>query len=244
MGKKDFGRWVLTRVKRAIKDYGMITDGDRLAVGVSGGKDSGVLMYTLDKFRRTTEINFEIYGIFIDPGFGMEYSSLKEFCQGLGVPFRHKSTGIGKIIFDVRNEKNPCALCSTMRRGVLNDLALQMGCNKVALGHHLDDVVDTFFMSLFYNGQFKTFSPNTFMDRTGLHMIRPLIYLGQEEVKELAIQEKIPVIDNPCPVSGLTKRKEVKDLVSGLALKYPDLRQKVLTALQGAELKNLWPRKL
>lgn len=244
MGKKDFGRWVLARVKRAIEDYGMITTGDRIAVGLSGGKDSGVLLYVLDKLRRTSQIKFEIYGIFIDPGFDMEYSSLKEFCQGLEVPFWHQPTSIGKILFDIRKEKSPCSLCSTMRRGALNDLAINLGCNKVALGHHLDDVVDTFFMSLFFNSQFKTFSPNTFMDRTGLHTIRPLVYLGQEEVKELAIQKKIPVIENPCPVSGFTKRKEVKDLVSGLALKYPDLRKKVLIALQGAELKNLWPSKL
>ncbi len=241
MGKKDFRKWALARVKRAIVDYGMISGGDGVAVGLSGGKDSGVLLYILDAVRRTTPVKFEIYGVFLDLGFGMDISPLAEFCRRLEIPFRYQSTDIGQIVFDVRNEKNPCALCSTLRRGALNDLALGMGCNRVALGHHLDDVVDTFFVSLLYTGQFKTFSPNTFLDRTGLHMIRPLVYLGQEAVKELAVMEKVPVIENPCPVSGMTKREEVKKLVSGLRSRYPDLREKVLSALQTADLKNLWP---
>lgn len=244
MGKKDFRKWVLGRVKRAIVDYGMISDGDRIAVGLSGGKDSGVLLYVLDGVRRTAPVKFEIYGIFLDLGFGMDISPLVEFCRRLEIPFRYQATDIGQIVFDVRNEKNPCALCSTLRRGALNDLALEMGCNRVALGHHLDDVVDTFFMSLFYTGQLRTFSPNTYLDRTGLYMIRPLVYLEQGQVKQLATLEKVPVIENPCPASGFTKREEIKKLVAGLRKSYPDLREKVLAALQGADLKNLWPRAL
>ncbi|MCL6477456.1 MAG: tRNA 2-thiocytidine(32) synthetase TtcA [Peptococcaceae bacterium] len=241
MGKKDFRRWALAKVKRAIVDYGMIADGDRLAVGLSGGKDSGVLLYALDAVRRTAPVKFKIYGIYLDLGFGMDVSPLGELCRRMGIDFICQATDIGQIVFDVRNEKNPCALCSTLRRGALNELALQLGCNRVALGHHLDDVVDTFFMSLFYTGQFRTFSPNTFLDRTGLYMIRPLVYLGQETVKELAVMEKIPVIENPCPVSGFTKRQEIKAVVKGLKSRYPDLREKFLSALQGADLRNLWP---
>lgn len=244
MGKKDYRKWALAIIKRAMVDYGMISAGDRVLVGLSGGKDSGVLLYALDAIRRTAPIKFELHGLYLDLGFGMEYAPIEEFCRRLGVPFRHQPTDIGKIVFDVRNEKNPCALCSTLRRGAINDLALELGCNKVALGHHLDDVVDTFFMSLLYTGQLRTFSPNTFLDRTGLHMIRPLVYLGQETVRELAALEKVPVIENPCPASGLTKREEIKKLVSGLSRQYPDLREKVLVALQGADLKNLWPRAL
>ncbi|MFZ5646925.1 MAG: tRNA 2-thiocytidine biosynthesis TtcA family protein [Bacillota bacterium] len=244
MGKKVFRKWALAIVKRAIVDYGMISDGDRIVVGLSGGKDSGVLLYALDAIRRTAPIKYEIHGVYLDLGFGMEYASLEDYCRRLGIPFRHQPTDIGQIVFDVRNEKNPCALCSTLRRGAINDLALELGCNKVALGHHLDDVVDTFFMSLLYTGQLRTFSPNTFLDRTGLHMIRPLVYLGQETVRELAALEKVPIIENPCPASGLTKREEIKELVSGLSLKYPDLRGKLLAALQNADLKNLWPRAL
>lgn len=244
MGKKDFRKWVMANVKRAIVDYGMITAGDRVAVGLSGGKDSGVLLYALESVRRTAPVKFELRGLYLDLGFGMDYGPMQEYCRRLNVPFTHEVTDIGQIVFDVRNEKNPCALCSTLRRGALNDLALRQGCNRVALGHHLDDVVDTFFMSLFYTGQLRTFSPNTFLDRTGLHMIRPLVYLGQETVKELAALEKVPVVENPCPASGLTKREEVKMLVSDLSIKYPDLRGKVLSALQGANLENLWPRTL
>ncbi|MCL6612087.1 MAG: tRNA 2-thiocytidine biosynthesis TtcA family protein [Peptococcaceae bacterium] len=244
MGKKDFRKWALAKVKRAMVDYGMIAGGDRVAVGLSGGKDSGVLLYALEAVRRTTPVEFDIFGIFLDLGFGMDIAPLEEFCRGLGIPFRCEATDIGKIVFDVRNEKNPCALCSTLRRGALNELALELGCNKVALGHHLDDVVDTFFMSLLYNGRFRTFSPNTFLDRTGLYMIRPLVYLGQETVRELAALEKVPVSENPCPASGFTKRQEVKKLVAGLRSRYPDLREKVLSALQTADLENLWPRAL
>jgi tRNA(Ile)-lysidine synthase TilS/MesJ len=242
MGKKDFRKWALAFVKRAIVDYGMIAPGDRVAVGLSGGKDSGVLLYALESVRRTAPVKFELQGIYLDLGFGMDYRPMQEYCRRLNVPFRHESTDIGQIVFDVRNEKNPCALCATLRRGALNDLALRLGCSRVALGHHLDDVVDTFFMSLLYTGQFRTFSPNTFLDRTGLHMIRPLVYLGQETVKELAALEGVPVVENPCPASGLTKREEIKKLVADLSRQYPDLRGKMLSALQGADLENLWPR--
>jgi len=244
MSKKDYRKWALAIVKRAIVDYGMIKEGDRLAVGMSGGKDSGVLLYALNAIRKTVPVRFDLQAVYLDLGFGMEYTPIEEYCRRLEVPFRHQPTDIGEIIFNVRNEKNPCALCSTLRRGAINELALELGCNRVALGHHLDDVVDTFFMSLIYTGQLRTFSPNTFLDRTGLHMIRPLVYLGQETVRELASLEKIPIIENPCPASGLTKREEIKKLVSGLASQYPDLREKVLVALQGADLTNLWPRAL
>ena len=241
MSRKDFRKWVLARVKRAMVDYDMIRQGDRIAVGLSGGKDSGVLLYALDAVRRTVPVRFDLYAVFLDMGFGMDFSPLQGFCDRLEIPFRRQATDIGEIVFNIRNEKNPCALCSTLRRGALNDLALEAGCTRVALGHHLDDVADTFFMSLFYNGQFRTFSPNTFLDRTGIYMIRPLVYLGKEIIMELAVMERIPVIENPCPASGITKREEVKGVVAGLTVKYPDLRQKVLSALQGADLENLWP---
>ncbi|KJR96284.1 MAG: ATPase [Peptococcaceae bacterium BRH_c4a] len=244
MSKKDYRKWALAIVKRAIVDYGMIKEGDRLAVGMSGGKDSGVLLYALNAIRKTVPVKFDLQAVYLDLGFGMEYTPIEEYCRRLEVPFRRQPTDIGEIIFNVRNEKNPCALCSTLRRGAINELALKLGCSRVALGHHLDDVVDTFFMSLIYTGQLRTFSPNTFLDRTGLHMIRPLVYLGQETVRELASLEKIPIIENPCPASGITKREEIKKLVSGLASQYPDFREKVLVALQGADLTNLWPRAL
>jgi tRNA(Ile)-lysidine synthase TilS/MesJ len=238
---KDFRRWALSEVKKAIVKYNMIADGDSVAVGISGGKDSGVLLYALWAVRRIAPVKFAIHAISLDLGFGMDMEPLRQYCERLEIPFHLLPTDIGEIVFDVRNEKNPCALCSNLRRGALNGLALELGCRKVALGHHLDDVVETFFMSLFYNGRFRTFEPNTYLDRTDIHMIRPLVYLEQETVKEIALLEKIPVVSNPCPASGLTKREEIKLLVRDLMNKYPDLRKKVLTALETADLENLWP---
>lgn len=239
--KKDFRKWALAYVKKAIVDYGMISDGDGVAVGLSGGKDSGVLLYALWAIRRTAPIDFNIHAVCLDLGFGMDLGPLKEYCERLEVPFHQLRTDIGEIVFDVRNEKNPCALCANLRRGALNGLALELGCKKVALGHHLDDVMETFFMSLFYNGQFRTFEPNTYLDRRDINMIRPLVYLEQETVVQLAAMEKVPIIANPCPVSGITKREEVKQVVRQLMEKYPDLRKRFLSALQTADLGNLWP---
>ncbi len=228
-------------VKKAIVDYRMISHGDSVAVGLSGGKDSGVLLYVLWAVRRIAPVKFDIHAISLDLGFGMDTGPLKEYCERLEIPFHLLPTDIGEIIFDVRKEKNPCALCANLRRGALNGLALELGCRKVALGHHLDDVVETFFMSLLYNGQFRTFEPNTYLNRKDIHVIRPLVYLEQETVQELALLEKIPVVPNPCPASGLTKREEIKMLVRELMNKYPDLRKRMLTALQTADLRNLWP---
>lgn len=244
MARDNSNRWLLAKVKRAMIDYGMLTDGDRVAVGLSGGKDSGVLLHALDAVRRSVPFNYEITGIFLDLGFGIDTRPLENFCKRYNVTFIHKITDIGEIIFDIRNEKNPCSLCSKLRRGALNNLAAEIGCNKVALGHHLDDLVDTFFMSLLYAGQFQTFSPNTYLSRINLHMIRPLVYLEQESVKKLADSEEVPIIKNPCPANGITKREEIKKLVEVLRISYPDLREKVLSALRGADLNNLWPKTL
>lgn len=244
MAKNNSNRWLLAKVKRAMIDYGMLSDGDRIAVGLSGGKDSGVLLYALDAVRRSVPFDYEITGIFLDLGFGIDTLPLENFCKRFNVPFIHKVTDIGEIIFEIRNEKNPCSLCSKLRRGALNNLAVELGCNKVALGHHLDDLVDTFFMSLFYAGQFKTFSPNTYLSKVNLHMIRPLVYLGQESVRELAVSENVPIIKNPCPANGETKREEIKQLVENLRITYPDLREKVLAALKSTDLNNLWPKAL
>lgn len=241
--KKDFRGVMLSRIKKAIVDYGMIENGDKIAVGLSGGKDSSVLLNSLSRIRRAAPVNFELHAIFIDLGWGMQVNVLREFCRSLGVPFYYKPSDIGEIVFNVREEKNPCALCANLRRGALNATALELGCNKIALGHHLDDVVETFFMSLFYTGQFRTFSPKTYLDRTDLTMIRPLVYLKQEIVRELARLDELPILTNPCPVDGKTKREEIKNVVADLMKLYPDLRERFINALHTADLKNLWPPK-
>lgn len=238
--RKDFKKWALLEIKKAILDYYMIQNGDKVLVGLSGGKDSGVLLYALNILRKISPIKFELYAAFLDLGFGMDVEPLEKMCQEWKIPFYKVVTDIKEIIFDVRKEKNPCSLCANLRRGALNGFAVELGCKKVALGHHLDDVVETFFMSLFYTGQFKTFDPNTYLDRRDLYMIRPLVYLGQESVKELAQIANIPIITNLCPANGNTKREEIKEVIKFLENTYGDLRYKVLNALKNTDLDNLW----
>jgi len=240
---KYFQSWALTRVKQAMVDYQMVKSGDRVAVALSGGKDSTALLYALTHVLRVSPAKFTLHGIYVDLGWEAAVNPLREFCERLGVPFYYKPSEIGKIVFAVRKEKSPCALCSNLRRGVLNNTALELGCNVVALGHHLDDAIETFLMSLFFTGQFRTFAPRTELDRTGLTMIRPLVYLFSEHVRRLARELNLPVIANPCPVSGLTKREEVKGVVGYLTGLYPDFKERFLNALITADLQNLWPKK-
>lgn len=235
-----FQSWALTRVKQAMVDYHMVQNGDRIAVALSGGKDSTMLLYALNHVLRVSPVKFTLHGIYIDAGWEVEVNALREFCENLRVPFYYKPSNIGKIVFAVRREKNPCALCSNLRRGVLNNTALELDCNKVALGHHLDDAIETFLMSLFYTGQLRTFAPVTYLDRTGLTMIRPLIYLFQEHVQRLTRELNFPVIANPCPVSGQTKREEVKQVIKDLVKRYPDFKERFLNAIKTADLRNLW----
>lgn len=239
----DIRQWVLARVKRAILDYGMIAPGDRVAVGMSGGKDSASLLYVLKLLQGFWPFGFELHAVFVDLGWPMEIDVLRRYCAQLEVPFYFQPTDIQEVVFQVRKEKNPCALCANLRRGALNNTARDLGCNKVALGHHLDDAIETFFMSLIYTGQFRTFSPVTLLSRSGLTMIRPLVYLTAGNVQTLARQENLPVLANLCPVSGTTKREEAKGLVAELVHRYPDFRERFLNALQTADLRNLWPER-
>lgn len=238
---KDYRKWFLGRVKRAITDFGMIEGGDRVAVGMSGGKDSTTLLHALHLISRSAPVKFGLEAIFIDMGWPMDVPLLKEFCRSRGVVLHVVKTDIAEIVFEARKGENPCALCAHLRRGAFHGKALELGCGKVALGHHLDDVIETFFMSLFYTGQFRTFSPSTFLDRSGLTMIRPLVYLPSEEIVAWVEMEKLPAIPNPCPASGHTKREEARALVKDLAERYPDLKARFFTALQTFDQRNLWP---
>lgn len=239
--KYSYLKWFKSKVKRAITDYEMIEDGDKVAVGLSGGKDSMALLHVLHLIRREVKVRFEVYGLFIDMGWPMDVHVLENFCQERGLGFTWHKTNIAEVVFDERSEKNPCALCANLRRGALNNAAREVGCNKVALGHHLDDAVETFFMSLLFNGQFRTFSPRTYMNRSQITLIRPLVYQTQRTVQTFVERENLPVIINPCPVSGKTKREEIKSVVQQLSGLYPDLRNKMLSALQNMDPKNLWP---
>ncbi|SFG25697.1 tRNA(Ile)-lysidine synthase TilS/MesJ [Desulfotomaculum arcticum] len=239
--KDSYLKWFKGKVKRAITNYGMIEDGDKIAVGLSGGKDSMALLHVLNLIRREVPVDYRLHAIYVNPGWPVEIDVMERFCQERDVPFTNKITDIGEVVFYDRNEKNPCALCANLRRGAINNTARDLGLNKLALGHHLDDAIETFFMSLIFTGQFRTFSPVTFMDRSGITLIRPMIYLTGQTVETFAGRENLPVVKSLCPVNGETKREEMKSLVSGLSQQYPELRTRFLTAFQTLDSKNLWP---
>lgn len=242
---KFLKKTMLTQVTRAISHFNLIEPGDKVVVGVSGGKDSNSLLFLMNLYRHRylKKIPFELHAVHLDMGLGADLTPLKELCQRLEIPLTIKTTDIGTILFDIRKEQNPCSLCANLRRGALHNTVLELGFNKVALAHHLDDVVETFFMSLLFNGNLKTFSPKTYLDRTDLTLIRPFVYITEAQVLELLPLENIPVIHNPCPANKHTKREEVKNLIANLSQQYPDIRQKFLTSMHNFDAKNLWPAK-
>ena len=219
-------------VRRCVEDYEMIEDGDKIAVGISGGKDSLVLLKLLAALRSYHNKEFTLQAITIDMGLGMDYSGIEELCRELDVPYTIVKTEIGPIIFDYRKEKNPCSMCSKMRRGALNQALLDLDCNKLALGHHFDDAVETFMMSLIYEGRISCFQPVTHLDRTGVIQIRPMLYIHEKTVASFAQRENLPVLQNRCPVDKHTKRAEIKELIFSLAKDYPDLKERIFGAMQ------------
>mgnify|MGYP004488751307 FL=1 len=219
-------------VRRCVEDYEMIEGGDKIAVGISGGKDSLVLLRLLAALRSYHNKKFTLQAITIDMGLGMDYSGIEEMCRELDVPYTIVKTEIGPIIFDYRKEKNPCSMCSKMRRGALNQALLDLDCNKLALGHHFDDAVETFMMSLIYEGRISCFQPVTHLDRTGVIQIRPMLYIHEKTVASFAQRENLPVLQNRCPVDKHTKREEIKDLIFSLAKDYPDLKERIFGAMQ------------
>ena len=223
---------LLGLMRRCIDDYDMIQAGDRIAVGVSGGKDSLVLLQLMAALRKFFNKQFSLEAITIDMGLGMDYSGIEELCRQLEVPYHLIKTEIGPIIFDYRKEKNPCSLCSKMRRGALNQAILDLGFNKLALGHHYDDAVETFVMSLIYEGRISCFQPVTDLDRTGIVQIRPMLYIHEKTVDNFARRMALPVTENRCPVDKNTKREEIKQLIFDLSATYPDLRERIFGAMQ------------
>ena len=223
---------LLGLVRRCVDDYSMIQEGDRIAVGVSGGKDSLVLLVLLAGLKKYFHKKFELEAITIDMGLGMDYSAVQALCDKWEVPYTVVKTEIGPIIFDYRKEKNPCSMCSKMRRGALNQAIVDKGFNKLALGHHYDDAVETFMMSLIYEGRISCFQPVTNLDRTGVIQIRPMLYIHEKTVDNFAKRMELPVLENRCPVDKYTKREEIKQLVFDLSNTYPDLRERIFGAMQ------------
>lgn len=237
---------ILSYVRRCVEDYDMIQPGDRIAVGVSGGKDSLTLLVALAKLREFYPIPFTVEAFTLDMGHadgrdGADFSPISRLCEELEVPFTLLTSEIHHIIFDLRQEKNPCSMCAKMRRGALHSALMERDIHKIALGHHFDDAVETFFLSLFYEGRLSCFQPVTWLDRTQITQIRPLLYCREGLVRNTAQRLGLPVVKNPCPADGNTKRQEVKELVSQLSARYPRLKDYVFGAMQRLPLPEWGP---
>ena len=228
---------LLSYTRRAVDDYQMIAPGDKIAVGISGGKDSLTLLYALQGLRRFYPHSFELCAVTVDLGFdNLKLDRINELCKTLEVPYHIIHTDIAKIIFEDRQESNPCSLCAKMRKGALNDAMKAMGCNKVAYAHHKDDVVETMMMSLVYEGRFHTFRPVTYLDRTDITVIRPLIYMNEADVIGFVNKYEVPVVKSPCPADGHTKREYIKNLVREINLESPGVKERMFTAIQSKAL--------
>lgn len=229
---------ILSYVRRGIDDYSMIEDGDKIAVGVSAGKDSLTLLCAMAALRRFYPKKFELIAITVDMGFepAQDFSQISALCRELDVEYHIIPTEIYKIIFEQRREASPCSLCAKMRRGVLHNAAKELGCTSVALGHHFDDVVETFMLNLFFEGRLGCFSPVTYLSRVGIKLIRPMLYLPEKDVKGFCNHNPLPIIPSPCPADKNTQREEMKTLLRTLEAQNRGLKYRIFGAICRGEL--------
>lgn len=231
---------LLSLTRQAIDAYEMIEEGDQIAVGISGGKDSLTLLYALHSLKQFYPKSFSLTGITVDLGFGnLDLGPVKSLCEQFLIPYTVISTDIGKILFDSRQESNPCSLCAKMRKGALNQKAKELGCNKVAYAHHKDDVIETILLSLLYEGRFHSFAPKTYLDKMDLFVIRPMIYVSEADVIGFQNKYHLPVCKNPCPVDGHTKREYVKKLTKQLEKENHGAKTRIFHAIQSSGI-NGW----
>ena len=224
---------LLSLTRKAIDDYQMIQENDKIAVGISGGKDSLTLLYALHELSRFYPKKFSLHAFTVDLGFGIQdFKAIEAFCGGFSVPYTIIPTDIANVVFEARRESNPCSLCAKMRKGALNQSAKSFGCNTVAYAHHRDDIIETMLLSLIYEGRFHTFSPKTYLDRTELSVIRPLMYVTEAEVIGFKNKYQLPVCKNPCPADGRTKREFVKQLANRLNREAPGVKERLFHAVQ------------
>ena len=231
---------LMSPVRRAVSDFKMISEGDKIAVGLSGGKDSIALLSALAGLRRFYPEKFDVIAVRIDTGIAYdknEEKALYDHVKSLNVDYHVEPTQIYQVVFEERKEKNPCSLCANMRRGALNSTAKKLGCNKVALGHHADDLIETFFLSMIYEGRLSTFQPVTYLSKADLSVIRPLIYVKEHEI--LSFSKDKPILKNPCPVDKFTQREVVKETIKKLSGDYPLLKDNVFNALVDDKRHNL-----
>lgn len=221
--------------RKAIEDYHMIQSNDKVAIGISGGKDSLTLLYAMAKLKEFYPIPYELVAITVDLGFDdFDTTLLSEYSASLGVPYFVEKTEIAKIVFDFKQEPNPCSLCSRLRKGAFNEAAIRLGCNKIAYAHHKDDVLNSFLMSLLYEGRIHTFSPVTHLEKSNLYLIRPLIYAYEGEIVSFATEQALPIKKNPCPADGVTKRQEAKELIQQLKHTVPATKERIFSAIKGS----------
>jgi tRNA(Ile)-lysidine synthase TilS/MesJ len=231
---------LLSYTRKAVDNYNMINDGDKIAIGVSGGKDSLALLYALKGLQRFYPKKFELEGITVSLGFDdFNLNEVRKLCNELEINYTVVNTDIADIIFNERKEKNPCSLCAKMRKGALNEMAEKLNCNKIALGHHKEDIVETMMLSLFFEGRFYSFSPVTYLDRMKLYSIRPLMYVPEKEIIGFKNKYNLPVVKSPCPADGNTKREYMKNLLSTLEKENPGLIQRLYRAIEGSNI-NGW----
>lgn len=233
---------ILSPLRKAIINYNMISSGDKIAVGLSGGKDSLTLMTALKAYQRFSPQKFELIAIIIDLGFKEtdknQVEAIKKYCEKIDVQLNIIPTDIAAIVFDERKEKNPCSLCSKMRRGALCESAKKLGCNKIALGHHADDLIETFLLSMFYEGRLSTFLPVTYMDRTGITVIRPLLLIEEKDI--ISFAKELPVLFNPCPANKHTQREYIKNLIKNIQGDIPFVKERLHSAIISPDRYNLF----
>lgn len=219
-------------VRRATDDYNMINDGDKIAVGISGGKDSLTLLYALNGLKRFYPKKFDVVAITVDLDFGIQdFSKIEKYCNDMNIEYYVVKTEIANVVFNERQESNPCSLCAKMRKGALNDAIKELGCNKVAYAHHKDDLLESMMMSFLFEGRIHTFAPVTYLDRSGLTVIRPLLFLYEGDVKGFVKEYNLPVVKSPCPVDGSTKRENVKNLIGEINHQYPGAKARMIRAV-------------
>ena len=230
---------MLSYIRKAIDDYSMIEEGDKIAVGLSGGKDSITLLMVLKALQRFYDKKFDLIAISVNPGFDFFNSEfLQATCDRIGVQYVEEKTHIKEIVFDIRKEKNPCSLCANLRRGILNSVAIREGCNKIALGHNEDDVLETFFLNLLYGGSIGTFAPKSYMDRSGITLIRPLIYAPEKSIKTFVKKNNIEVMPKCCPMDGVSKREVMKNLIHELQKDIPMVKTNIYGAIKRSNIKG------
>ena len=228
---------IIGQTRRAIDDFKMIDEGDKIAIGLSGGKDSLTLLYALYYLKKFYPKKFDIMAITIHPGSQtFKTDELEKICKELNIEYIVYNSNISQVVFDIRKEKNPCSLCANMRRGMINSIAIEHGCNKIALGHHSDDVMETLLMSLFLNGKIHTFSPVTYLSRSDVKTIRPFIYVSEKEIRAVAREKNFPVMGKCCPFDGITKREYMKDLIKELQKDIPKVKPHIMGAIKRSSI--------